>query len=354
VAAAEVATHLGLTIEELGRRLVAARRVLGVSSTVAAVRQARGVDASAPDGRMSTGRMNTGKLSTERRNPATVDLDSLDALGVLQHLHAADRSVAGAVEPVLPELARLVEAAVRSLNHGGTVHYFGAGTSGRLAVLDAAELPPTFGLEPGRFVAHIAGGEPAMTAAVEGAEDDAGAGEREAGAVRAGDVVVGVAASGRTPYVAGALRRARVVGAVTAVVVSVPDPVLGPLADHVLVADTGPEVLTGSTRLKAGTAAKLVLNGFSTAVMVLLGRTWSNLMVAVLATNEKLVDRSVRILVEISGLAPDQARAALAEADGDLRTAIVVSLTGVGPDRAAAALQGSGGSVRAAVDQLRP
>ncbi|WP_432545124.1 N-acetylmuramic acid 6-phosphate etherase [Kineococcus sp. SYSU DK002] len=286
---------------------------------------------------------------TEQRDPATRDLDTAGSEGVLRMLHTADRAVLDAVEPLLPDLARLVEAAVAALRAGGSVHYFGAGTSGRLAVLDAAELRPTFTLEPGRVVAHLAGGARAVTEAVEGAEDDAAAGEADAAGLGAGDVAFGVSASGRTPYVGGALRAARRAGAVTALLANSPDPALGPLADHLLVADTGPEVLTGSTRLKAGTSAKLVLNGFSTAVMVGLGRTWSNLMVSVSATNDKLHARAGRILAEVTGLAPAEASAALRAAGGDLPTALVATLRGCGPGEAAALLAASGGSVRAAV-----
>ncbi|WP_432511406.1 N-acetylmuramic acid 6-phosphate etherase [Kineococcus sp. SYSU DK001] len=286
---------------------------------------------------------------TEHRDPATQDLDTVGTEGVLRTLHTADRAVLDAVEPLLPELARLVDAAVAALRAGGSVHYFGAGTSGRLAVLDAAELRPTFSLEPGRVVAHLAGGARAVTEAVEGAEDDVAAGEADAAGLGAGDVAFGVSASGRTPYVGGALRAARRAGAVTALLANSPGPVLGPLADHLLVADTGPEVLTGSTRLKAGTSAKLVLNGFSTAVMVGLGRTWSNLMVSVSATNDKLHARAGRVLAEVTGLAPDEASAALRAAGGDLPTALVAALRGCGAAEAAALLAAAGGSVRAAV-----
>lgn len=291
----------------------------------------------------------TDRLPTERRDPATTDLDRLGSAGVLALLHTADRAAVAAVEPLLPDLARLVDAAVAALRAGGSVHYFGAGTSGRLAVLDAAELAPTFALEPGRVVAHVAGGARAVTEAVEGAEDDAGAGERAADVLRPGDVAFGITASGRTPWVGGALRAARRRGAVTALLANVPGPALGPLADHVLVADTGPEVLTGSTRLKAGTTAKLVLNGFSTAVMVGLGRTWSNLMVAVSATNAKLHERAGRILVEATGLPAAPAADLLAAAGGDLRTALVAALRGCPVEQARAALAAAGGSVREAV-----
>ena len=295
----------------------------------------------------------TAGLRTERRDPGTAHLDEAGTAEVLRMLNAADAGVAGAVAAVLPELAVLVDVAVERLRRGGSVHYFGAGTSGRLAVLDAAELRPTFALEPGRVVAHLAGGERALTAAVEAAEDDETAGAAEAAALGPGDVAVGVAASGRTPYVGGALRAARAAGAVTALVAGVPDPALAPLADHVLAVDTGPEVLTGSTRLKAGTAAKLVLNGFSTALMVGLGRTFSNLMVSLVATNAKLEVRAAGILRELTGLDESAAAHRLAAAGGDLRTALVAELAGADPAAARTALERVDGSVRGAVGLLR-
>ncbi|MEO6999995.1 MAG: N-acetylmuramic acid 6-phosphate etherase, partial [Terracoccus sp.] len=213
---------------------------------------------------------------TEQRHPGTRSIDTYSSLDVLLALNDEDATVAGAVREVLPELGRLVDRAVESLRAGGAVHYFGAGTSGRLAVLDAAELRPTFNGPAGLFVAHHAGGPEALVNAVENVEDDAEQGAAEAGGLRAGDITIGLTASGRTPFVAGALQRARERGAVTALVTANPRATLAGLADHLLVVRTGPEALTGSTRLKAGTAQKLVLNSFSTAVMIRLGRTWSN------------------------------------------------------------------------------
>ncbi len=228
---------------------------------------------------------------TEERHPGTTSIDTHTSLDILRALNAEDATVAGAVSEVLPELAHLVDRAVESLRAGGTVHYFGAGTSGRLAVLDAAELRPTFNAPAGLVVAHHAGGPEALLQAVENVEDDADLGRSEADDLRPGDVAIGLTASGRTPFVAGALARARERGAVTALVTANPDAELAVLADILLAVRTGPEALTGSTRLKAGTAQKLVLNSFSTAVMIRLGRTWSNLMVDVVATNAKLRGR---------------------------------------------------------------
>ncbi|MEP6799688.1 MAG: N-acetylmuramic acid 6-phosphate etherase, partial [Lapillicoccus sp.] len=245
---------------------------------------------------------------TEERYAASAGIDRLSSLEVLQMLNDADAVVAPAVAAVLPELALLVEGAVDRLRVGGSVHYVGAGTSGRLAVLDAAELRPTFNVPQGMFVAHQAGGEQAFTGAVENVEDDVEAGRAVARDIGAGDVVIGLAASGRTPYVRGALEVARDNGALTALVTANPQAELAGLVDHLIAPATGPEVVTGSTRLKAGTAQKLILNGFSTAVLIRLGHTWGNLMVDVVATNAKLRGRVVRILCEATGVDEQTAR----------------------------------------------
>ena len=289
---------------------------------------------------------------TEQRHPGTTAIDSEPTLQVLQRINAEDALVAPAVERTLPELARLVDRAVDAIRGGGTVHYFGAGTSGRLAVLDAAELLPTFNVPEGLVVAHHAGGPAALLRAVEDVEDDAEQGAADAREVRGGDVVIGLAASGRTPYVAGALRHAREVGAVTALVTANPQAELAPLADHLIAPDTGPEALTGSTRLKAGTAQKMVLNAFSTAVMIRLGRTWSNLMVDLVATNAKLRGRVLRILQEATGADEETAQTALEEAGGELKPALLSMLAGCSADEARAALDAHQGSVAAALATL--
>lgn len=286
---------------------------------------------------------------TEERHPGTTGIDALGTLEVLRLINAEDALVAGAVAEVLPALAALVDVAVDRIAAGGAVHYVGAGTSGRLAVLDAAELPPTFNAPPGLVVAHHAGGPEALLRAVENVEDDAARGRADLDGVGAGDVVVGLTASGRTPYVAGALSLARERGAVTALVTSNPAAELAELADHRLAVDTGPEVITGSTRLKAGTAQKMVLNAFSTAVMIRLGRTWSNLMVDVVATNAKLRGRVVRILREATGADEADARAALAATDGELKPALLILLAGVDAASARTVLERSGGSVAQAL-----
>ncbi len=289
---------------------------------------------------------------TEQRLAASADLDALPAAEVLRLLNEQDRVAVDAVQRIIPQLAELVDLAADSFRAGGNVHYFGAGTSGRLGVLDAAELRPTFNLERGRVVAHIAGGETALLDAVENAEDSEEEGAVAAADLRPGDVAVGLAASGNTPYVGGALRAARAAGAHTVLISSNPHASLAPLADIDIVLETGAEVLTGSTRLKAATAEKLVLNGFSTALMVAVGRTWGNLMVSVVATNAKLRERTVRILREATGIEDTEARERLEEAGGDLKTAIVMTVASVTAAEASAALAAGSGSVRAALTHL--
>jgi N-acetylmuramic acid 6-phosphate etherase len=289
---------------------------------------------------------------TEERNPRTLDIDTCSSLEILQLLNAEDATVPGAVARVLPELARAVDLAEARLRAGGRVHYFGAGTSGRLGVLDAAELPPTFGVDARLVTAHHAGGDRALRQADEGAEDDGARGAADAAALGAGDVAIGLAASGRTPYVLGALRAAREAGAATVLVSANPDAAFAGEVDvHVAVA-TGPEAIAGSTRLKAGSAEKLVLNGFSTALMVRLGLTWSNLMIAMRPRNAKLRDRLLAVLVDATGEPERRCAAALAAAGGDGRIALVALLGGVDGDAARAALRDGDGSVRAALARL--
>ncbi|HEY3004539.1 MAG TPA: N-acetylmuramic acid 6-phosphate etherase [Kribbellaceae bacterium] len=286
---------------------------------------------------------------TESRNPKTVAIDSLGTAEILELVNAEDARVAGAVAAVIPQLAEAVDAAVEAVHAGGRVHYFGAGTSGRLAVLDAAELLPTFHAPPDLVVAHHAGGAEALLRAVEGVEDSEESGAADAGEVTELDVVLGLAASGRTPYVAGALRAARAVGATTVLVTANPDAPLKELADIVVAADTGAEVIAGSTRLKAGSAQKMILNGFSTTLMIKLGRTWSNLMVDLVATNSKLRARMLRILQEATGADEEACAAALEAADGELKPALVHLLSGAGVTQARAALHEADGRVAAAL-----
>ena len=292
---------------------------------------------------------------TEDINPATEHIDQVDSLTVLRMINAEDALVPPAVATLLPALARLVDEAVERVRAGGRVHYFGAGTSGRLGVLDAAELLPTFGIGDGVVVAHQAGGPRAFVSAVENAEDDEASARADAAGIGGGDVVLGLAASGRTPYVGAALTAARFVGARTALVTSNPQAPLLHLADHALVADTGPEAIAGSTRLKAGSALKLVLNSFSTALMVGLGHTYRNLMVDMRPTNAKLRGRSIALLQDATGVDAADAERAL-DACGDIKTGVVYLLAGrsgaAGVAEVRMALDAAGGRVRQALDLL--
>jgi N-acetylmuramic acid 6-phosphate etherase len=286
---------------------------------------------------------------TEQRNPRTADIDRVPTIDVLRMINDEDRTVPAAVAAALPELARAVDLGVTAIMSGGRVHYVGAGTSGRLATLDAAELVPTFNAPAEWFVAHHAGGSEALVRAVEEVEDHSGASQIRRSAT-AKDLVVGVTASGRTPFVIGALEEAQALGAHT---VLVSNNASVPITPDVLVTlNTGPEAIAGSTRMKAGSAQKLVLTSFSTAVMVKLGRTYSNLMVSMRATNAKLRGRTIRILHEATGLAENDCAQALADASGDLKVALVHLLSGVPTERAAAALEDTKGHVRNALDRL--
>jgi N-acetylmuramic acid 6-phosphate etherase len=290
---------------------------------------------------------------TERRNPRTTDLDQLSTLDLLRSINAEDRLVPDAVAAALPALATAVDFAVDALRGGHRVHYVGAGTSGRLATVDAAELAPTFNAPADWFAVHHAGGSTALKQAVEDAEDnDEGGAAELAASASPGDFVLGLTASGRTPYVMGALRASRELGARTGLVFSNPH-ATGLLDIDVLIeVDTGPEVVAGSTRMKAGTAQKLVLTSFSTAVMVKLGRTYSNLMVSMRATNAKLRGRTLRILREATGLPQQECAQALDEAHGELKVALVHLLSGVGTAQAARALEATDGHVRHALSVL--
>jgi N-acetylmuramic acid 6-phosphate etherase len=289
---------------------------------------------------------------TERRHPRSLDLDLLPTIDLLRLINDEDAQVAPAVAAVVPTIAEAVDLAVASLDAGGVVHYFGAGTSGRVAAMDAAELPPTFGLDPGRVVAHHAGGADALDTALEDVEDDRESGANDAASLNPGDVAIGLTASGRTPYVAGALGEARRIGAHTVLVSANPEAEVAAVADVHICVETGPEVLAGSTRMKAGTAQKLVLNAFSTATMVRLGHTYSNLMTGVVAKNAKLHGRMVGILAQASGRDLDTCAQVLRDSDGDLKLALVRLLADVDADRARTALDSAGGVVRTALHHL--
>ena len=263
---------------------------------------------------------------TEQENPRTAEIGRLPAEGIVRLMNAEDARVAGAVERVLPEVARAVEGIVARLRGGGRLFYVGTGTSGRLGVLDASECPPTFGVAPELVQGIIAGGYEALYRATEASEDDAEAGARdlEARGATGKDAVVGIAASGRTPYTVGAVRRARALGAFTACVTCAPGSPITREVEVAIAPIVGPEVIAGSTRLKAGTAQKLVLNMLSTATMIRLGYVSGNRMTNLLPRNQKLKARSLRILRAETGLAEADAQAALAAAGGDLRVALVM------------------------------
>ncbi|MGV9707700.1 N-acetylmuramic acid 6-phosphate etherase [Streptomyces sp. NPDC003483] len=294
--------------------------------------------------------MDLSTLGTESRNPRTAELDRMPVTELLATMNDEDQTVALAVRTALPWIAEAVEKITASLREGGRLVYLGAGTSGRIGLLDAVECPPTFGTGPDRVVGLLSGGPGAFVLAVEGAEDSPqlAVTDLEGIGLTARDTVVGLAASGRTPYVVGGLEHARAVGASTVSVACNSDAVISRHADVAIEVPTGPEILTGSTRLKGGTAEKLVCNMLSTATMVQLGKVYGNLMVDLRATNEKLVDRARRIVAQATGSDLDAASAALQEADGHAKTAIVMLLAGCTRAEATARLEAAQDDVRAA------
>ncbi|MDQ3136402.1 MAG: N-acetylmuramic acid 6-phosphate etherase [Gemmatimonadota bacterium] len=294
---------------------------------------------------------------TERRNPLTSTIDTATALEIVDLVGAEDATVPAAVAGARAEIARAIDLIEAAFRAAGRLLYVGAGTSGRLGVLDAAECPPTFGTPPEMVIGIIAGGLPALIKSIEGAEDDvnAGLGEMDARRVGPNDVVVGIAASGTTPYVRAALSRAQTLGARTVLVsMSEPSRLLRETCDVCIVVPVGPEVVTGSTRMKSGTATKLVLNTLTTGAMIRLGKIYGNLMVDLRAWNDKLVDRSQRILMETTGLDRDQSRAVLEAADGSVKTAIVMARRGVGRDVAERLLETHAGRLRTIVGDPPP
>jgi len=298
-------------------------------------------------------RKRTDRRLTEQRNAASRNLDRMTAMGIVRLMNREDRKVAVAVGREIPAIARAVDAIVSGIRKGGRLIYVGAGSSGRMGVLDAAECPPTFGTSPKQVQALIAGGRRAITRAVEGAEDSARNGERDLRAKKVGrnDVVVGIAASGTTPYVLGALRFARGRGATTVAVTSNLRMPVGRLAKIVIAPEVGPEVLTGSTRLKAGTSQKMVLNMLSTAVMARLGHVYENLMIDMMLTNEKLEDRALRILAAASGKSVSAAEHALPAAGHDLRVGLMMLKRGVEAREAKRLIAQAGGNLRGALGE---
>lgn len=286
---------------------------------------------------------------TERRNPRTVDIDLASPEAIVDLINAEDRSVADVVATQRDVIAQAIVAVERAFRAGHRLIYVGAGTSGRLGVLDASECPPTFGTDPSMVVGIIAGGDRALRTPIEGAEDSA---EGGAAAVRDldvahGDVVIGIAASGTTPFVRGALTEARARGATTGLVACSPPPdAMREVSDILILPIVGPEAVTGSTRMKAGTAQKLVLNTITTGAMIRIGKSYGNLMVDMRATNAKLTDRAERMVMEVTGVGRDEARAALVSAGGVVKLAIVMHALGVDREEAERRLESAGGVTR--------
>jgi len=291
--------------------------------------------------------------ATEQRNPRTRGIGAKSTIGILGAIHREDASVAKAVSGALPAIARAVDAITRPLQQGGRLFYVGAGTSGRLAALDAAEIPPTFGTPPLLVQAVIAGGRRALTHAVEGAEDNRAQGAKDLAArgLHAKDAVMGIAASGATPYVLGALEFANRKGAITIGLTSNPRTPITQMAQIAIVTPTGPEAITGSTRMKAGTAQKLVLNMLSTAVMIRLGRVYDNWMIGVALTNRKLRARGLRILMEASGAGVAEATRALRQSGHNLGAALIMLKTGASARQAQRRLRDTHGHVHNALNQ---
>jgi N-acetylmuramic acid 6-phosphate etherase len=293
------------------------------------------------------------RLATEQRNPRTLDLDTLDVPAILERISAEDHGVPAAVARELPWIARAVELVVASFREGGRLIYVGAGTSGRLGVLDASECPPTFGSDPEQVQGIIAGGTGALVRAVEGAEDREEEGERaiaERG-VSARDTVIGLAASRRTPFVVAALRAARARGARTGYVTCTPRAEFTLDVDVAICPEVGPEALMGSTRMKAGTAQKLVLNMITTAAFVRSGKVYENMMVDLMANSRKLVERSRRTVMTVTGADYDDAARAIDAAGKSVKTAIVMLKRGCSRPEAEARLARAGGFVRAALEE---
>lgn len=290
-------------------------------------------------------------MTTETRNPRTMALDTMSELEIVTAMNEEDARVPLAIAKVLPEIAQAAAWAVESFDKGGRLFYMGAGTSGRLGVLDAVECPPTFGVPQGQVVGLIAGGDKAFVVAVEGAEDsrELAVEDLKTNNLTANDFVVGIAASGRTPYVLGGLDYAKSIGCHTAAIACNIGSAVGKAAELAIEVNCGPEVLTGSTRLKSGTAQKLILNMISTTSMVRSGKAYQNLMVDVMQTNEKLHTRAENIVIEATGVERAEARKAIDEAKGSVKTAIVMILAGCNAEDAAKRLIAAKGHTREAI-----
>ncbi|GIA28997.1 TPA: N-acetylmuramic acid 6-phosphate etherase [Vibrio cholerae] len=292
-------------------------------------------------------------LVSEGRNPDTMDIDLLSSQEIVERLNQQDKQVPLAVEAVLPQIAQAVDKITAAFKQGGRLIYLGAGTSGRLGVLDASECPPTFGVSDQMVIGLIAGGKEAMFTAQEGAEDNATLGAHDLQQIdfSSKDVLVGIAASGRTPYVIGALEYANDLGATTIALSCNPDSPIADIAQIAISPVVGPEALTGSTRLKSGTAQKLVLNMLTTASMIRLGKSYQNLMVDVRATNRKLIARAVRIVMQATDCQREEAEALLKESHNNAKLAILMHLTGMNYEQATAKLSQSDGFLRRAMEE---
>lgn len=292
------------------------------------------------------------KLVSEKRNPDTMDLDTLSSLELVTQLNNQDHLVPAAIKRELPQIAKAVDAITAAFKAGGRLIYIGSGTSGRLGILDASECPPTFGVENNMVIGLISGGREAVSKSIENAEDSIESGQQDliSQSLSRNDIVVGIAASGRTPYVIGALRYAKSIECKTIAVSCNTDSEVAKYADISITPVVGPEVLTGSTRLKAGTAQKLVLNMLSTASMVKLGKCYQNLMVDVKATNEKLIARATRIVMQATGCNKKEATNVLIQSNYEVKPAILMQLTGVTYEKAQRSLVSSSGYLRRAIE----
>ena len=302
-----------------------------------------------------SGKVELKKLDTEKRNPLTMQIDTLSTLDMAALINAEDHKCAEAVKEVLPQIAQSIDVIYEKIHNGGRLFYVGAGTSGRLGVLDAAECPPTYGVDPGLVMGLIAGGADAFIKAVEGAEDnyDLGREDLERENFGPGDALVGIAASGRTPYVLGAMDYARSLGAPVMALTCCHDSELSRHADITMDPVPGPEVVTGSSRMKSGTCQKLILNMLSTCVMIKMGKVYGNLMVDVKASNEKLVHRAISIVVTVTGVSEETARKTLETCGFSCKTAIVMLLLGLDAPAAEAALQAADGRIAQAIRQAQ-
>lgn len=297
---------------------------------------------------MKTDSDNLAKLETEQINPRTGELDRLSPLELVKILHKENHTVAPSIDFAVPVISEVVEEIVRRVKRGGRLLYIGAGTSGRLGVLDASECPPTFGVDPEMVKGIIAGGNKALTTSIEGAEDieEEGAKDLRLHDLNETDTVIGIASSGRTPYVKGGLKYAREVGAYAVALVNVSDSVIEKEADQVIRALTGPEPITGSTRLKAGTAQKMILNLITNSLMIRLGKVYGNLMIDLKASNSKLKDRAARIVMKAAGVERGKAESLLAESEGSSKLAILMALKNIDRDEAKKLLLEADGQIR--------